>query len=123
MNKYITTLLVVLAATGAEAQNYQSALRAVLGNSTFEEICHQPEFTGLETTIRSIIEAYRNIRKKDETEPAKDHTTICHTVDMTALPHSAADNTDIIDQDILPNPSIGSSISIRAPSLFCCQII
>ena len=38
MNKYITALFVVLAATGVEAQTYQSALKAALENCSLEEI-------------------------------------------------------------------------------------
>ena len=38
MNKYITALLVVLATTGVEAQTYQSALKAVLGDVAIENL-------------------------------------------------------------------------------------
>ena len=37
MNKYITALLVVLATTGVEAQNYQSVLKLVLGDVNVED--------------------------------------------------------------------------------------
>ncbi|GAB6981859.1 hypothetical protein [Prevotella dentasini] len=118
MNKYITALLVVLAATGVEAQSYQSALKVALGDFTFEEICHQPEFTGLETELRSIIEAYKSIRKEKETEPAKVHATVYTELHPALLPYPLSTDPNYSDHTILPNASVCSSITIRAPSSF-----
>ena len=70
MNKYITALLVVLATTGVEAQTYQSALKAAMGNATLEEFCNHLNIKGVETDILSVIEAYKNISKEEENKPA-----------------------------------------------------
>ena len=43
MTRYLTALLVILAATGVEAQTFEPALKAALGKMSFEEICRQPE--------------------------------------------------------------------------------
>ncbi len=48
MNKYITALLVVLATTGVEAQNYQSVLKLVLGDVNVEDFYRLKEFKGSE---------------------------------------------------------------------------
>ena len=47
MNKYITVLLVVLAATGVEAQDCQSALKIALGDVGIEDLSRQQAFTGV----------------------------------------------------------------------------
>ena len=64
MNKYITALFVVLAATGVEAQTYKSALKAALENCSLEEIYHHVEQCGIETELLPIIEAFKNIQKE-----------------------------------------------------------
>ncbi|WP_028896377.1 hypothetical protein [Prevotella sp. HUN102] len=117
MNKYITALLVVLAATGVEAQTYQSALKAALGNCSIEEICHQVELRGVETDILSVIEAYKNISKEEKKEPSG----------KNALALSDRNEAKRIEEGVftrykkelslyLPNPSVNSGIIIRAPS-------
>lgn len=71
MNKYITALLVVLATTGVEAQNYQSVLKLVLGDVNVEDFYRLKEFKGSEKDILSIIETFRLIKEEKETEPVK----------------------------------------------------
>ncbi len=51
MNRYITALLVVLAATGVEAQTYRSALKLALGDLSAEQIIGQPEAKALEEDL------------------------------------------------------------------------
>ena len=92
MNKYITVLLVALAATGVEAQNYQFVLRVALGNIGYSEVHNLPVDNGIKSNILSIIAAYKKVNEE----------TIKH-----------------IQNDFLghQNPSISSSIRIRAPSM------
>lgn len=59
MNRYITALLVVLAATGVEAQTYRSALKLVLGDLSAEQIIGQPEAKALEEDLLTIIKALK----------------------------------------------------------------
>ena len=47
VNRYITALLVVLAATGMEAQTYQQALRFALTDISYDEFIQQPEAKAL----------------------------------------------------------------------------
>ena len=59
MNRYITALLVVLAATGVEAQTYRSALKLALGDLSVEQIIDQPEAKALEEDLLTIIKALK----------------------------------------------------------------
>lgn len=83
MNKYITALFVVLAATGVEAQTYKSALKAALENCSLEEIYHHVELCGIETELLPIIEAFKNIQKEK-----KKHQHIVRPISSFArIPH------------------------------------
>lgn len=59
VNRYITALLVVLAATGMEAQTYQQALRFALTDISYDEFILQPEAKALEEDILSVIKAIK----------------------------------------------------------------
>ena len=59
VNRYITALLVVLAATGMEAQTYQQALRFALTDISYDEFIQQPEAKALEEDILSVIKAIK----------------------------------------------------------------
>lgn len=115
MNKYITALLVVLAATGVEAQTYQSALRGAMGNATLEELCNHLNIKGVETDILLVIEAYKNISKEEENKSA---TTRLSLSDRYTTVHNVRklENLRKTISNYLPNPSVNSAILIRAPS-------
>ncbi|GAB6976284.1 hypothetical protein [Prevotella falsenii] len=117
MNKYITALLVVLAATGVEAQTYQSALKAAMGNSTLEEFCNHLELKGVETDILSIIEAYKNISKEEENKPAATRLALFERRKAVLNVGKLGKPRKTISS-YLPNPSVNSAILIRAPSRF-----
>ena len=119
MNKYITALLVVLATTGVEAQNYQSALKIALGDVNIEDLCHQQAFKGVEQEILSVLEAFKQIKEDEETEPAQNkavYVTDLYDNYSTALIVRSKNNQKL--QLFLPNPSLRTGIKIRAPSLF-----
>ncbi len=59
VNRYITALLVVLAATGMEAQTYQQALKFALMDISYEEFIQQPEAKALEEDILFAIKAFK----------------------------------------------------------------
>lgn len=115
MNKYITTLLVILASTGVEAQTYQSALRIALGDTTIEDLCHKQAFKGIEQDILSILDAIKQIKEEEEIEPAQ--SQIAFIVDLSNKYTPVF--THYIQQlsSFLPNPSLRTGIKIRAPSL------
>lgn len=120
MNKYITALLVVLAATGVEAQTYQSALRGAMGNATLEELCNHLNINhlnikGVETDILLVIEAYKNISKEEENKSATTHLSLS---DRYTTVHNVRklENLRKTISNYLPNPSVNSAILIRAPS-------
>lgn len=70
VNRYITALLVVLAATGMEAQTYQQALRFALTDISDDEFIQQPEAKALEEDILSVIKAIK--------EASEDHQKVQH---------------------------------------------
>ena len=70
VNRYITALLVVLAATGMEAQTYQQALRFALTDISYDEFIQQPEAKALEEDILSVIKAIK--------EASEDHQKAQH---------------------------------------------
>ena len=59
VNRYITALLVVLAATGMEAQTYQQALKFALTDISYDEFIQQPEAKALEEDILYVIKAIK----------------------------------------------------------------
>ncbi len=67
VNRYITALLVVLAATGMEAQTYQQALKFALADISYDEFIQQPEAKALEEDILCVIKA---IKEASENEPS-----------------------------------------------------
>ncbi len=115
VNRYITALLVVLAATGMEAQTYQQALRFALTDISYDEFIQQPEAKALEDDILCALKA---IKAASEDESIAEQ----HHVLSAAL---AAETSGILtDQHsyICFNPHIGhkyrasyGSIVIRGP--------
>ena len=59
VNRYITALLVVLAATGMEAQTYQQALKFALTDISYDEFIQQPEAKALEEDLLYAIKAIK----------------------------------------------------------------
>ena len=103
MNKYITALLVVLAATGVEAQSYQSALKIALGDVNIEDLCH---------------EAFKQIKEDEEIEPAQSKVAfVTDLFENYSIALTSQSNNNQESQLFLPNPSLRTGIKIRAPSL------
>lgn len=118
MNKYITALLVVLASTGVEAQNYQSALRIALGDATIEDLCHKQTFKGIELDILSVLDAIKQIKEEEEIEPAQSQIAfITELSDKYTPVFTHYSNHTQKLSFFLPNPSLRSGIKIRAPAL------
>lgn len=74
VNRYITALLVVLAATGMEAQTYQQALRFALNDISYDEFIQQPEAKALEEDILTVIRAIKEAAKNHQ--PTQHHLTL-----------------------------------------------
>ena len=122
VNRYITALLVVLAATGMEAQTYQQALKFALTDISYDEFIQQSEAKALEEDILYVLKA---IKQASEDESIAEH----HHVFSATL---AAESTDILT-DIHPNiyfrPVLEhkykapyGSIVIRGPNRFSCKM-
>lgn len=74
VNRYITALLVVLAATGMEAQTYQQALKFALTDISYDEFIQQPEAKALEEDILCVLKA---IKAASEDESIATHHLSC----------------------------------------------
>jgi len=119
MNKYITALLVVLATTGVEAQNYQSALKIALGDVNIEDLCHQQAFKGVEQEVLSILEAFKQIKEDDEVEPVQNKAIfVADLYEKYPIALISQSNNNQELQLFLPNPSLRTGINIRAPNSF-----
>lgn len=70
VNRYITALLVALAATGMEAQTFQQALKFALTDISYDEFIQQPEAKALEKDILCVIKA---IKEASEEESISEH--------------------------------------------------
>lgn len=121
MNRYLTALLVLLAATGVEAQAIESALVASSGYLKMEEILSAESLKALDEDILSAI---RQIQS-DQNENNK--SFYFHNATATSEPRPASEdartghNADKLSQpNHWKNPAVGSSIHIRAPSTFVC---
>ena len=119
MNKYITALLVVLATTGVEAQNYQSALKIALGDVNIEDLCHQQSFKGVEQEVLSVLEAFKQIKEDDEVEPVQNKAIfVADLYEKYPIALISQSNNNQELQLFLPNPSLRTGINIRAPNSF-----
>ena len=119
MNKYITALLVVLATTGVEAQNYQSALKIALGDVNIEDLCHQQAFKGVEQEVLSILEAFKQIKEDEEVEPVQNKAIfVADLYEKYPIALISQSNNNQELQLFLPNPSLRTGINIRAPNSF-----
>ena len=119
MNKYITALLVVLATTGVEAQNYQSALKIALGDVNIEDLCHQQAFKGVEQEVLSVLEAFKQIKEDDEVEPVQNKAIfVADLYEKYPIALISQSNNNQELQLFLPSPSLRTGINIRAPNSF-----
>ena len=118
MNKYITALFVVLAATGVKAQTYKSALKAALENCSLEEIYHHVELCGIETELLPIIEAFKNIQKEKKKTPtySKANLLVCEDTTSKSF-NDILTNYNKQTHIYLQNPSNNGTIIIRAPNM------
>lgn len=112
MTRYITALLVVLAATGVEAQTYAQVLQAALGETNIRMVASQPELRGIETDLLLIVKAYKRTMRQtdDRVLPYALHAPELLMPEQHEPRRSAINHKPLI---ILPAPPKGS-ISIRA---------
>ncbi len=86
VNRYITALLVVLAATGMEAQTYQQALKFALTDISYDEFIQQPEAKALEEDILCVLKAIK--------AASEDESIAAHHPTLSAI--LAAASSDIL---------------------------
>lgn len=66
---YITALLLVLAATGMEAQALEAALKSASNSVSINEICQRPEFRALQTDILSALKTFSQQKQSKKKYP------------------------------------------------------
>lgn len=122
VNRYITALLVVLAATGMEAQTYQQALKFALTDISYDEFIQQPEAKALEDDILCALKA---IKAASEDESIAEH----HLYLSASLSADVSDILTDFSQDICFYPVIAhkykapyGSIVIRGPNIYAVKM-
>ncbi len=115
VNRYITALFVVLAATGMEAQTYQQALRFALTDISYDEFIQQPEAKALEEDILHVIKAIKEA-SEDESVAAHHHspsaTIVALDTDILADAHPKMRFRPLVEH---PMKAPYGSIVIRGP--------
>ncbi len=116
VNRYITALLVVLAATGMEAQTYQQALRFALTDLSFDEFIQQPEAKAIEEDILCALKAIKQATGEDEHIHRNTMAATLSEADSATL---SVTPTHIYFSDIIVRKyrSPYGSIVIRGPDL------
>lgn len=117
MNKYLTFLLILLAATGSEAQSLKSAIAIGGGNLKFEEFLSVDQLRALDPDIMSVLKGFQIQTDKDKSRhPFYNHNFLkatapfCYEIDNSFMAHEWPKPI------VLRLPFAVSSISIRAPS-------
>ena len=106
VNRYITALLVVLAATGMEAQTYQQALKFALTDISYDEFIQQPEAKALEEDILCVLKA---IKAASEDESLAAH----HPTLSTILASTSSDILTDIHHIFIMNPLRSTDTKFR----------
>lgn len=119
MNRYITALLIVLAATGVEAQTYKSALKLALTDISYEEFIQQPEIKALENDILSAIKAIK--AEEDAKEPNKLFPYAISAQEINAatpLPCILKSHNNITNEEFITCKNVCKNIVIRGPNCY-----
>ena len=120
VNRYITALLVVLAATGMEAQTYQQALKFALTDISYDEFIQQPEARALEEDLLCAIKA---IKEATEDEFANTHHYLLANLTDVFSDILTEIHSNIYFAYAIKHPprNLYGSIVIRGPnlSIFC----
>lgn len=116
MNKYITLLLVLLTATGSEAQALKSALVAANEGVNIEEILTPEQWRAIDSDIMSVLKGLQMESDGNDSNSLYYFQTpitspFCNYTG--ALSHSAVEGTKIKGKRLM---FVESAISIRAPS-------
>ena len=116
VNRYITALLVVLAATGMEAQTYQQALKFALTDISYDEFIQQPEAKALEDDILCVIKAIKEASEDDSVTPQFHFSSATLTDDATDILTDNSLNICFISVLGHKNKAPYGSIVIRGPN-------
>lgn len=84
VNRYITALLVVLAATGMEAQTYQQALKFALADISYDEFIQQPEAKALEEDVLCVLKAIKEATEDESNIPQHHFFSATLSADVSA---------------------------------------
>lgn len=116
MNRYITVLLVVLAATGVEAQKYESALKLALADMSYQEVLRQPEAQALEHDILSVIKALKQVSEEDFNKYIPSgHAVLSHPLRLPVCQQESTDTFSFSGNECLKN--VVNTFFIRGPTV------
>ena len=116
MNKYLTILLVLLTATGSEAQTLTSALSRQCGNMKFEQMLTPEQIRAMGSDIMSVLKVLQTNADNEKIHPFYNNNFLSAAFQTTDMPLGNSSTT------VWPKPKdtrlvfTKSSVSIRAPS-------
>ena len=116
MNKYVTILLVILTATGSEAQTFTTVLSEHCGGMKFEEMLSQEQLRALGTDIMAVL---RNVRSQasDENDNYPYYNKVLLSARNCLIGFVKLPSAVIIAKPFVENLHFAkSSISIRGPN-------
>lgn len=118
MNKYLTILLVLLTATGSEAQVLTSALTTGDGSMKFEEIFSPEQFRALGSDIMSVLKSIQLKADNDNSNhPFYNHKYFLTVPSCAECLEKTSNHRVWSKPKVTKLPFTVSSVSIRAPSI------
>lgn len=117
VNRYITALLVVLAATGMEAQTYQQALKFALTDISYDEFIQQPEAKALEEDLLCVIKAIKEASDDELSIHPHHHLLASLTDDYSDILTEIHSHIYFAYAIKHPKSNLYGSIVIRGPNL------
>lgn len=117
MNKYLTILLVVLTATGSEAQALTSALQLPCGNMKYELMLTPEQLRAMGSDIMSVLKVLQGTTDNDKSHPFYNHNFISASLNANENSPLLIAEGNWAKPKITRSTFVGSSVSIRAPSL------
>lgn len=118
MTRYLTLLLVAIAATGIEAPAYEAALKAVLGDASSGLVMvGDNEMRCFDADLRAVVRVLASQQKKKDTEDSYSHYYITRHQADNSMPGSATVLVPCSPQPLLTAQCTEGTVDIRAPSI------
>lgn len=120
MSKYITFLLVILAATGTEAQSIKSVVASTAGDFKFVENLSQEEMRAFGTDIMSLLKGLLlSVDNQKGKNLFSNKTYFAGLITTYAIDSKHCDMAANAQPKGMKSVFISTSVSIRAPNASC----